>query len=131
MNNLQYIRDEQGKPLYVILPIAEFEKLANVDEYGFQIEDEDNDEWEEIPYEKADNDNAVIPFEVVNIKIEQQVNLLGAWRIYRNLSQQEVAERLGISQAAISQMEQADNKPQKKTLERFSVVYDCQVEQMY
>lgn len=30
MNNLQYIRDNSGKPLYVILPIAEFEKLVGL-----------------------------------------------------------------------------------------------------
>ncbi|WP_337692650.1 helix-turn-helix domain-containing protein [Glaesserella parasuis] len=51
--------------------------------------------------------------------------------MYRNLSQQEVADKVGISQGAISQMERSDSKPQKKTLERFSKIYDCDVKQMY
>lgn len=133
MENLQYIRDTNGKPLFVILPMAEYEKLVEVDEYGFRIEDEtaDDEEWESIPYEKADNDDAIIPFDVVKIKHEHNINLLGAWRIYRGLSQQEVAAKLGISQGAISQMEHKENKPQKKTLERFAKVYECEVEQMY
>ncbi len=130
MSNLQYIRDNSGKPLYVILPMAEYEKLVEVDEYGFRIE-EDDEEWESLPYEQSDNDDTLIPFDVVKIKHENNVNLLGAWRIYRNLSQQEVADKVGISQGAISQMERSDSKPQKKTLERFSKIYDCDVKQMY
>ncbi|EMY45235.1 helix-turn-helix domain-containing protein [Glaesserella parasuis] len=131
MSNLQYIRDNSGKPLYVILPMAEYEKLVDVDEYGFRIEEEDDEEWESLPYEQSDNDSALIPHEVVMIMIKHNVNHLGAWRIYRNLSQQEVADKVGISQGAISQMERSDSKPQKKTLERFSKIYDCDVKQMY
>ncbi|MWQ00548.1 helix-turn-helix transcriptional regulator, partial [Glaesserella parasuis] len=102
MSNLQYIRDNSGKPLFVILPMAEYEKLVEVDEYGFRIE-EDDEEWESLPYEQSDNDDTLTPFDVVKIKHENNVNLLGAWRIYRNLSQQEVADKVGISQGAISQ----------------------------
>lgn len=130
MNNLQYIRDESGKALFVILPMAEYQKLAEVDEYGFNIET-DGEEWQEIAIEASDNDGATIPHEVVKIKLENDVNLLGAWRIYRNLSQQEAADKLGITQAAISQMEHKQNKPQKRTLERLAKVYQCDVEQMY
>lgn len=131
MNNLQYIRDNSGKPLYVILPIAEFEKLVEVDEYGFRIEEDDSEEWQDVPYEKDDNDAVTIPFDVVKIKHENNINLLGAWRIYRGLSQKDVAVKVGITQGAISQMEQPDNKPQKKTLEKFAAIYECEVEQMY
>lgn len=131
MSNLQYIRDDNGKPLYVILPMSEYEKLVEVDEYGFKIENEDESEWVDLPYEHADNDNTTIPHEVVMAMVNNDINLLGAWRIYRGLSQQEVANKLGISQAAVSQMEHKDNKPQKKTLERFAKIYECDVEQMY
>ncbi|MBN6710704.1 helix-turn-helix transcriptional regulator [Haemophilus haemoglobinophilus] len=127
----QYIRDDSGKPLYVILPIEEYEKLVEVDEYGFRIEEDDSEEWQDVPYEKDDNDDAVIPHEVVMITINHNINLLGAWRIYRGLSQQDVAAKVGITQGAISQMEQPDNKPQKKTLEKFAAIYECEVEQMY
>lgn len=43
----------------------------------------------------------------------------------------DVAVKVGITQGAISQMEQPDNKPQKKTLEKFAAIYECEVEQMY
>ncbi|MDG6362517.1 helix-turn-helix domain-containing protein, partial [Glaesserella parasuis] len=88
-------------------------------------------EWESLPYEQSDNDDVLIPHEVVTAMIKHNLNHLGAWRIYRNLSQQEVAELTGLSQSAISQMERSDSRPQKKTLERFSKIYDCDVKQMY
>lgn len=129
----QYIRDEQGKPLFVILPIAEYEKLVGVDEFGFPYDDETEDDLVSLSDDETDNedDGVLIPFEVVKIKLEQNINLLGAWRIYRNLSQYEVAEKTGLTQSAISQMERKESKPQKKTLERFAKVYGCNVEQMY
>lgn len=129
----QYIRDEQGKPLFVILPIAEYEKLMNdeLDEYGFPYDDESDEDLIAVEYEADDNDMATIPHEVVSIAVDKKVNLLGAWRIYRRLSQYDVAEKTGLTQGAISQMEHRNNKPQKKTLERFAKIYDCKVEQMY
>lgn len=128
MNNLQYINDANNNPLFVVLPIEEYNRFK---EYEALAREENEEEWESLPYEKGDNDDALIPHDVVSIMVDQNVNLLGAWRIYRNLSQQEVAEKTGLSQSAISQMEQADNTPRKKTLERFAEIYDCDIEQMY
>lgn len=128
MNNLQYINDANNNPLFVVLPIAEYNRFKA---YESLVMDESEEGWEDVPYEKGDNDDALIPHEVVMIMFDNDVNLLGAWRIYRNLSQQEVAEKTGLSQSAISQMEKADNTPRKKTLERFAEIYDCDIEQMY
>ncbi|STO65154.1 transcriptional regulator [Haemophilus parahaemolyticus] len=88
----RYINNKQGKPEFIILPIAEYESLlANAIPY-----DDDNEEdWEKIPVEKDEFDDVTIPNEVVWIMAEKNVNSLGAWRIYRNLSQQEVAEMAG------------------------------------
>lgn len=128
MNNLQYIRDHNDNPLFVVLPIEEYNRFK---EYEAMINDEDESEWDSLPYESGDNDDALIPHEVVMAMIDNNVNLLGAWRIYRNLSQQEVAERTGITQSAISQMERAESKPRKATLTKFAEVYNCEIEQMY
>lgn len=128
MSNLQYINDSNNNPLFVVLPIAEYDRFK---EYEALVKDETDEGWESVPYEAGDNDEALIPHEVVSAAIKNDLNLLGGWRIYRNLSQQEVAEKTGLSQSAISQMEQADNTPRKKTLERFAKIYDCEVEQMY
>lgn len=130
MKQYQTIQDTNGKDLFVLVPVAEFEQLTGGNKYGFKFDDETDEQITEIDYEKGENDSVTIPFEVVKLKHKHQVNLLGAWRIYRNLSQQEVAEKTGLSQSAISQAERKDSKPQRKTLERFSVLYDCTIEQM-
>lgn len=128
MSRVQYIRNSQGEPVYAVLPIEEYHALLA---RQIACDDKTDEDLIELDYEQADNDSVAIPFDVVKIKHTHNVNLLGAWRIYRNLSQQEVADKLGLSQGAISQMERRDNKPQKKTLARFSQIYDCKIEQMY
>ncbi|MDG6474667.1 helix-turn-helix transcriptional regulator [Glaesserella parasuis] len=125
--NLQFINDQNNNPLFVVLPITEYNRLKKCEA---QLTDNE-EEWESLPYEQSDNDDVLIPHEVVTAMIKHNLNHLGAWRIYRNLSQQEVAELTGLSQSAISQMERSDSRPQKKTLERFSKIYDCDVKQMY
>lgn len=60
----------------------------------------------------------------------QQVSLQAAWRILRGLSQQEVADKLGISQSAVSQLEAVDSRPQKRTREKLAAIYGCTQEQI-
>lgn len=129
--NVQYIQDSNGKDVFVILSIEDFERLKGSDKYGFPLDDETDDELVDIPVEAGDNDDTEIPHDVISIMVDEQVNLLGAWRIYRGLSQYDVAEKTGLTQSAISQMERRDSKPQKKTLERFAKIYQCDVKQMY
>lgn len=130
MRQYQTIQDTNGKDLFVLVPVAEFEALTGRGKYGFPLDDEDDDDLIEIAYEKGEADNATIPFEVVKLKHRHGVNLLGAWRIYRNLSQQEVAEKTGLSQSAISQAERKGSRPQKRTREKLAKIYNCTPEQL-
>lgn len=116
----QYIYDDAGNPQFVVLPVAEYEKLLS--------DAEEN--WESIPVEAGENDDETVPSEVVNIMIEQEVSLQAAWRIHRGLSQYEVAALLGTTQSAISQLERVESKPQKKTRERLAKLYQCRPEQL-
>ena len=61
---------------------------------------------------------------------DEKVSLQAAWRIYKGLSQQEVAEKLGISQSAVSQLESPDSRPQKRTREKLAALYGCTQEQI-
>lgn len=119
--NLQFIRDEKGNPQFVVLPIEEFKRLSALDE-DLLLED--------VPYQADEHDNETIPNEVVDIMFDQDISLLAAWRIYRGLSQYEVAEQTGLTQSAISQAEKKGSKPQSKTCERLAKVYNCKPEQL-
>ncbi|MBN6070334.1 helix-turn-helix transcriptional regulator [Aggregatibacter actinomycetemcomitans] len=124
--NHRYINNPQGQPEFIILPVAEYENLL-MKATSF---DEDSMEWEDIPIEASEDGAELIPNDVVNIMFEQDVSLLAAWRIYRNLSQADVAERTGLTQSAISQAERKESKPQKKTREKLAKIYQCKPEQL-
>lgn len=125
--NHKYINNSQGQPEFVILPIAEYEDLIMK---ASPFDDENAEEWENIPVEASEDGNELIPNDVVNIMFEQDVSLLAAWRIYRSLSQAEVAKHTGLTQSAISQAERKESKPQKKTREKLAKIYQCKPEQL-
>ena len=125
--NHRYRNNSQGQPEFVILPIAEYEDLIMK---ASPFDDENAEEWENIPVEASEDGNELIPNDVVNIMFEQDVSLLAAWRIYRSLSQAEVAKHTGLTQSAISQAERKESKPQKKTREKLAKIYQCKPEQL-
>ncbi|NIG12468.1 helix-turn-helix domain-containing protein [Pantoea sp. Cy-640] len=116
----QYIYDEAGKPQFVVLPVAEYEKLLSDAESS----------WTTLAIEADEHDDETVPHDVVGIMLSQDISLQAAWRVYRNLSQQYVAEQLGTTQSAISQLERKESKPQKKTRERLARLYGCRAEQL-
>lgn len=130
MKQYQTIKDHNGKDLFVLVPVAEFEQLTGGDKYGFPLDDETDEDLTEITSESDEFDDIAFPAEIAFIMIEKDVNSLGAWRIYRNLSQQEVAEKTGLSQSAISQAERKGNRPQKRTREKLAKIYGCTPEQL-
>ena len=70
------------------------------------------------------------PGEVCDVMHKENVSLQAAWRILRGMSQQEGAEKLGISQSAVSQLEALDSRPQKRTREKLAAIYGCTQEQI-
>ncbi|EOV9015942.1 helix-turn-helix domain-containing protein [Cronobacter muytjensii] len=122
MLNAQIIHDKQGKPEYAVIPYELYlSMLAQL---------EDDEALAPLPYESDSDDDVTLPHEVVGISVEQNVSLQAAWRIWRGLSQQDVAEKLGISQSAVSQLESPDSRPQKRTREKLAALYGCQPEQL-
>lgn len=118
MTKLQYINGNDGKPQFVVLPIEEYERLVGDDGYI------------DIPYIKSTNDHETVPNDVVQIMVRDNISLLAAWRVYRGYSQYAVAEKLGTTQSAVSQFEDVNSRPQKKTRNRLAELYDCKPEQL-
>jgi len=115
------LTDENGARQSAVIPIDLFNKLvdaADLDEF-----------YEPVPYVPGPNDDETIPHEVVGFQIKKGVTLQAAWRLYRGLSQEAVAEALGITQAGVANMEKRA-KPQSATLEKLAKLYDCRVTQL-
>lgn len=92
--NFQTILGEDGAPAFVVVPYAEFVRR----------------------FEQAGD---LIPHAVVELVIDQGMTPAKAWRTHLQLTQEEVANRLDITQSAYAQLE-ASAKPRKSSLERIA-----------
>ena len=70
-----------------------------------------------------------IPWEVVKRSIGEEVSMARAWREYLGLSQEEVAARMGVTQASLSQTEAA-KRPRRSTLEKVAKALGITLEQL-
>jgi len=82
--NITIVRDNNGNPAFVVLPFAD---------------------WQAITLGKSKADK-LIPNEVIKIAmIDGDTSATFAWRKYLGITQEEMAGRLGITQAAYSMLE--------------------------
>lgn len=107
--NIQTILQD-GKPAFVVIPFDEYVRL--------------------FPEASGDHEGKPIPREVVGLTISKRYSIVRAWREYKGLTQTEVAERMGITQAALSQMESGEKRLRKATMEKLAVAMGISVEQL-
>ena len=105
--NVQILRDANGHPTFAILPFAQYQALVH----------------------GKDKFEPGIPNAVVNAVFEREISTIAAWREHLRLTQAEIAERMGISQAAFAQMETA-KRPRKATLAKIAAAMGISVEQL-
>lgn len=105
LTNYQTILDSKGKPVFVVVPYNEFVNLFGIVRPG------------------------MIPNEVVGKRIMDEVSMLQAWREYLNLTQEEMATRMNITQAGYAQIEAA-RRPRKATLEKAATAMGITLEQL-
>ena len=86
--NIQFINNELGQPQFVVMPYTQYLELSKT---------------------KAIDIESGVPSEVVNMVFDNNYSPAQAWREYLNLSQVDVANRIGISQSAYSQYEKSQN----------------------
>ena len=84
------------------------------------------DQWLAITGKK---DEVYFPHDVVGYQL-QGLSLIAAWRKYKKLSQEQLADRIGVSQSAVAQMEKIDSKPKLQTLERVAQALGIQIAQL-
>ena len=105
LTNYQTINNADGKPAFVVMPYADFLQIPDAIRPG------------------------MIPNAVVGKRIMDEVSMLQAWREYLMLTQSEMAERMGITQAGYAQIEAA-KRPRKATLEKAAIALGISLEQL-
>jgi DNA-binding XRE family transcriptional regulator len=108
-NKIQTIMQD-GKPAFVVIPFDEYVRL--------------------FPEASFIPEGNPIPPEVVGLTIKKRYPLVRAWREYKKLTQTDVAARMGITQAALSQMEAGEKRLRKATLEKLAKAIGIGVEQL-
>ena len=99
---------QDGIPVFVVIPFADFAREHPVEAARIT------------PKTTYIPEGDYVPHEVVGLHIERDTTYLRAWREYLGLTQAEVAERAGITQAALSQMESGEAKIRKATREKLA-----------
>lgn len=121
MAAIQFITDNRGHRVSAVVPIDLFEKL---------ISDADLDElYDIVQNEEGASDNVRYPNDVITILSDKNCTMQAAWRIYRGMTQKQVAEALGITQATVSEFEKSE-RPRKDNLNRLAKLYNCSPEQL-
>lgn len=105
LTNYQTINGADGRPAFVVVPYNDFVQIPGAIPPG------------------------MIPNAVVGKRIMDEVSILQAWREYLMLTQAEMAERMGITQAGYAQIEAA-KRPRKATLEKAAAALGISLEQL-
>lgn len=108
--NVQIIT-QNNRPAFAVIPFEQYEALLKKAEI------------------KAEDDNLKFPQEVVDLKYDKNYSFVKAWRIYLKKTQREVADALGMTQGAYSQIENSESN-KKSTLEKIAAVFDLKVGQL-
>jgi predicted transcriptional regulator len=81
LTNVQIISGPDGKPAFAVIPYADFIEC------------------------RKNAGDTYIPHEVVSMMVDRDWTVTRAWREHLGLTQEQLAERLGVSQSAYSQQE--------------------------
>lgn len=111
ITNVQII-NENNRPAFAVIPIAEFEKIQR-----------------RLAIAEKQDEKFSFPLEVAEMNTLRGYSLIKAWRIYRKKTQKELADQLGITQSAFSQIEKSE-APHAETLRKVAAVLDVEPGQL-
>jgi DNA-binding XRE family transcriptional regulator len=102
------IISQGGKPAFAVLPYEQYLALIGHD----------------------DDAEVYIPHEIVGLCIEKGMSLIAAWRTYKGMTQGELANRMGVSQPAVAQIEKDQARLKQRTLDKAARALEVRPEQL-
>ena len=101
--SVQIIKKD-GRPEWAVIPYEEYQRLREAADMLQDVRD-----YDEVKSTLARGEEELIPSEVT-YALRDGENPLRVWREYRGLTQQQVAEKAGISKPYLSQLESGQRK---------------------
>lgn len=101
---------KNGVPLFVVVPYEEY--IAGVQRT------------------KKTEEKVYFPQKVVEKAAIEGKSMVRAWREYKRMAQKDVAAKMGITQAAYSQLEKSQDKMRGSTLKKIAAALDIKEEQL-
>ena len=101
----------KGKPAYVLIPWEDWNRIKPL-----------------LDAQKAVDSG--IPQEVVEAHVLRNDSLIKAWREYLGITQKELADRLGISQAAVAKFESPEARLRRATLRKICAALELNENQL-
>jgi DNA-binding XRE family transcriptional regulator len=118
------IIERDGKPEWAVLPYEEYLKLVEQAELLADIRD-----FDEIRAAIERGQEELIPAEVVNAILDGK-NPIKVWCGFRNLTQQQLAGRVGISKPYLSQLETGKRTGTTEVLAAIAKALDVSLEKV-
>ena len=121
--NVQII-EKNGKPEWAVIPFNEYQKLYEAHEDAEDIRD-----IEENLKAIQEGKEMTVPGEVT-FAILEGTNPIRAWRKYQQIKMNELAKKVGISSAYLSQIENKKRNPTVDTLKEIARALNLEIEML-
>ena len=121
--NIQLI-ERDGKPEWAVLPYEEYLALL---EQAEELEDIRDYDAAKAALERGEDE--LIPGEIVHAILDGE-NPIKVWREYRGLTQQQLADRAGISKPYLSQIETGKRKGATEILSAIAKALDVSLDEI-
>lgn len=115
---------QNGKPEYAVLPYSDYLVLVEQAEML-----EDIHSYDEAKNSIASGNEELIPASIVNALADGD-NPIKVWREYRGLTQQKVAEEIGISIPYVSQLETNKRKASIDVMKKMALLLNVDIDDL-
>ena len=109
---------ENKKPRFVVIDYKLYEKFYDLIE---KLEDAEDSRLNPATLGPR------VPFEIVEAICDGK-SPVEVWREYRHLTQKQLADKLGVTQAAVSMFENPKSNPRQSTLKKIAKALHCSAE---
>lgn len=116
----QYITDNKGNKTHVVIAVKEYNRLLDIAEMEQDVRDFDR---------IMSDDDEILTSELVE-RLASPSNKLTTWREHRELTQDQLAEKAGVSKPYISMIESKQRSPSVKTLKAIAEVLEVDIDDL-